>query len=76
MNQFGYCYDECAFNSIPRRTYVEGNRVITVSTFGRNEKLTCRLGYKQTVQSYEAMRNSEKNGTRLCPTLRKKLTPQ
>jgi hypothetical protein len=76
MRQHNYCYDTCDHNRIPRRFWDETEAQGKVqhnatATSGRNEKLTCALGYKQTVSSKEAALNSIKNGTSVCLRLKK-----
>ena len=70
-----YCYDTCPHNLIPRRSFQEvvNHKVVlhTQAEGEKNKKLQCTLGYKQTVASRKALLNSEANGTRVCPSLRK-----
>jgi len=71
MRQHNYCFDACEHNTIPRRSFKDGDKFIVESTGERNMKLRCRLGYKQTVASEKALKNSVDNGTTICERLRK-----
>ena len=69
---FNYCHDKCQFNlGVTRRSIQDGRELITIADSGKNKKLNCELGYSQTVNSHKALINSQKQGTRICPRLRK-----
>ncbi|MBE3140250.1 MAG: hypothetical protein IMZ53_06675 [Thermoplasmata archaeon] len=72
MSKPNYCYDKCKFNlGVTRRSIQDGKELITIADTGKNKKLNCDLGYSQTVNSQKALINSQSQGTRLCPSLRK-----
>ena len=57
-----FCHEACVYNQYEKD--IEGNVV------RGNLGLRCELGYKQSVNSYEARLMSEANGTPVCKVLR------
>ena len=69
---FNYCYDKCVHNlGVSRRSIQDGGELITTADSGKNKSLNCDLDYSQTVNSYKALINSQRQGSRICPSLKK-----
>jgi hypothetical protein len=66
-----FCFDACEHNPVPRRSIKDGQNFITFAESGMNKKLSCGLGYLQTVNSHKAFVNSQLNNSHICPALRK-----
>jgi hypothetical protein len=70
-----YCQDTCPNNLISRESYedyVEGRKVyISRAVADRNKSLKCSIGYRQSVNSEQALKNSQANNTQCCARLRK-----
>ena len=75
MRLFNYCHDECQFNQGDRHYWddpdEQGKHVRRSKSDASNKKLKCELGYNQTVNSHKALINSQEQGKRICPRLRK-----
>ena len=68
MNDRNYCHEECDQSGLSVDSFGKIN--------GRNTKLKCRLGYKQTINSVQARINSEEAGSIICPRLKRKFNIQ
>jgi hypothetical protein len=78
MRKQNYCQDSCPYNRIERSSFDELQedgkvKQFAFATTGRNKALNCEIGYKQAAASRDALKNSEKNGTKICPRLHKVL---
>jgi hypothetical protein len=79
MSNFNYCYDKCEFNNVPKSFWtevvdkkpVQHSTAVKGKLIGPKFKLDCVLGYKQTVNSYDALKNSLAQGAQICPRLKK-----
>jgi hypothetical protein len=76
MRKFNYCYDKCEHNQGPRHYWEDvdkdtGKKVQQSQSDASNKRLQCELGYSQTVNSHRGLINSQEQGTRVCPRLRK-----
>lgn|GEM_PF-5299106 len=80
MNKFNYCFDECEHNQGPRHYWEEttedGKKVRRGKSDASNKSLDCLLGYKQSVNSFKGLKNSQAQGTRICQRLVKLLIPK
>ena len=68
MRDRNYCHEECVQNGLSVDIHGKLN--------GRNAKLKCKLGYKQTVNSVKARVNSEMAGSIICPRLKRRFPIQ
>jgi hypothetical protein len=76
---FNYCYGKCQFNNIPKNFWteivndkpVQQSTAVKTDKIGPKFKLSCDLGYKQTVNSHDALKNSLAQGAQICPNLKK-----
>jgi hypothetical protein len=74
-SMFNFCYDKCENNTGARHywsdTDKDGKVVSQSKSDASNKKLQCNLGFSQTVNSHKALINSQLQGSRICPSLRK-----
>jgi hypothetical protein len=74
-NDFNYCYDECEFNAGPRHYWEssdkDGKKILGAKSEASNKKLKCSLGFSQTINSHKGLVNSIKQGSKICPRLKR-----